>query len=77
MSQSKLTTFFQTKQSQSSTQPKNEPLPGPSSPKMTEISRPRGFCESWLSKYTWLYIEDGKMKCHPCVKTVKKPFVSP
>ena len=45
---------------------------GPSSPKKTKTSRPRGICKSWFSKYTWLYIEDGKMKCYPCIKTVQK-----
>ena len=45
----------------------DESQPGPSTPKKT--SRPRGFCDDWLVKYDWLYLENGKMKCHPCVNT--------
>ena len=41
----------------------DESQPGPSTPKKT--SRPRGFCDDWLVKYDWLYLENGKMKCHP------------
>ena len=28
-----------------------------------------GFCDDWLVKYDWLYLENGKMKCHPCINT--------
>lgn len=81
MSQSKLTTFFKSNQSESSKQldTENEPQAGPSTPKKARTSRrPRGFCENWLTKYTWLFVEDGKMKCHPCIKTCQdNPFVSP
>ena len=45
----------------------DESQPGLSTPKKT--SRPRGFCDDWLVKYDWLYLENGKMKCHPCVNT--------
>ena len=45
----------------------DESQPGPSTPKKT--SRPKGFCDDWLVKYDWLYLENGKMKCHPCVNT--------
>ena len=45
----------------------DESQPGPSTPKKT--SRPRGFCDVWLMKYDWLYLENGKMKCHSCVNT--------
>ena len=44
-----------------------ESQPGPSVPK--KPSRPRGFCDDWLVKYDWLYLENGKMKCHPCANT--------
>ena len=29
--------------------------------------KPPGFCEEWLEKYVWLFVENGKMKCHPCL----------
>ena len=45
----------------------DESQPGPGTP--TKTSRPRGFCDDWLVKYDWLYLENGKMKCHPCVNT--------
>ena len=45
----------------------DESQPGPSTPKKT--SRPRGFCDDWPVKYDLLYLENGKMKCHPCVNT--------
>ena len=69
MSQSKLMLFFSSaieKQKRDSDD-SDESQPGPSTPKKT--SRPRGFCDDWLVKYDWLYLENGKMKCHPCVNT--------
>ena len=37
--------------------------------RLRKTSRPRGFCDDWLVNYNWLYLENGKMKCHPCVNT--------
>ena len=69
MSQSKLMSFFSsaTKKRKRDSDDSDESQPGPSTPKKT--SRPRGFCDDWLVKYDWLYLENGKMKCHPCVNT--------
>ena len=66
MSQSKLMSSATEKQKRDSDD-SDESQPGPSTPKKT--SRPRGFCDDWLVKYDWLYLENGKMKCHPCVNT--------
>ena len=67
MSQSKLMSFFlsATEKRKRDSDDSDESQPGPSTPKKT--SRPRGFCDDWLVKYDWLYLENGKMKCHPCV----------
>ena len=69
MSQSKLMSFFSsaTEKRKRDSDDSDESQPGPSTPKKT--SRPRGFCDDWLVKYDWLYLENGKMKCHPCVNT--------
>ena len=69
MSQSKLMSFFSsaTKKRKRDSDDSDESQPGPSTPKKT--SRSRGFCDDWLVKYDWLYLENGKMKCHPCVNT--------
>ena len=69
MSQSKLMSFFSsaTGKRKRDSDDSDESQPGPSTPKKT--SRPRGFCDDWLVKYDWLYLENGKMKCHPCVNT--------
>ena len=69
MSQSKLMSFFSsaTEKRKRDSDDSDESQPGPSTPKKT--SRPRGFCDDWLVEYDWLYIENGKMKCHPCVNT--------
>ena len=69
MSQSKLMSFFSsaTEKRKRDSHDSDESQPGPSTPKKT--SRPRGFCDDWLVKYDWLYLENGKMKCHPCVNT--------
>ena len=69
MSQSKLMSFFSsaTEKRKRDSDDSAESQPGPSTPKKT--SRPRGFCDDWLVKYDWLYLENGKMKCHPCVNT--------
>ena len=69
MSQSKLMSFFSsaTEKRKRDSDDSDESQPGPSTPK--ETSRPRGFCDDWLVKYDWLYLENGKMKCHPCVNT--------
>ena len=68
MSQSKLMSFFSSTEKQKrDSDDSEESQPGPSTPKKT--SRPRGFCDDWLVKYDWLYLENGKMKCHPCVNT--------
>ena len=69
MSQSKLMLFFSsaTEKRKRDSDDSDESQPGPSTPKKT--SRPRGFCDDWLVKYDWLYLENGKMKCHPCVNT--------
>ena len=69
MSQSKLMSFFSsaTEKRKRDSDDSDESQPGPSTPKKT--SRPRGFCDGWLVKYNWLYLENGKMKCHPCVNT--------
>ena len=75
MSQSKLMSFFSsaTKKRKRDSDDSDESQPGPSTPKKT--SRPRGFCDDWLVKYDWLYLENGKMKCHPCVNTQQNnPF---
>ena len=73
MSQSKLMSFFSSateKQKKRDSDDSDESQPGPSTPKKT--SRPRRFCDDWLVKYDWLYLENGKMKCHPCVKNPQK-----
>ena len=69
MLQSKLMPFFSsaTEKRKRDSDDSDESQPGPSTPKKT--SRPRGFCDDWLVKYDWLYLENGKMKCHPCVNT--------
>ena len=69
MSQSKLMSFFSsaTEKRKRGSDDSDESQPGPSTPKKT--SRPRGFCDDWLVKYDWLYLENGKMKCHLCVNT--------
>ena len=69
MSQSKLMLFFSsaTEKRKRDSDDSDESQPGPSTPKKT--SRPRGFCDDWLVKYDWLYLENGKMKCHLCVNT--------
>ena len=69
MSQSKLMSFFSsaTEKRKRDSDDSDESQLGPSTPKKT--SRPRGFCDDWLVKYDWLYLENGKMKCHPCVNT--------
>ena len=69
MSQSKLMSFFSsaTEKRKRDSDDSDELQPGPSTPKKT--SRPRGFCDDCLVKYDWLYLENGKMKCHPCVNT--------
>ena len=69
MSQSKLMSFFSsaTEKRKRDSDDSDESQPGPSTPKKT--SRSRGFCDDWLVKYNWLYLEIGKMKCHPCVNT--------
>ena len=77
MSQSKFMSFFSSatekRKRDSHGDDSDESQPGPSTPKKT--SRPRGFCDDWLVKYDWLYLENGKMKCHPCVNTQQnKPF---
>ena len=75
MSQSKLMSFFSsaTEKRKRDSDDSDETQPGPSTPKKT--SRPRVFCDDWLVKYDWLYLENGKMKCHPCVNTQQNnPF---
>ena len=69
MSQSKLMSFFSsaTEKRKRDSDDSDKSQPGPSTPKKT--SRPRGFCDDWLVKYNWLYLENGKMKCNPCVNT--------
>ena len=69
MSQSKFMSFFSsaTEKRKRDSDDSEESQPGPSTPKKT--SRPRGFCDDWLVKYDWLYLENGKMKCHPFVNT--------
>ena len=66
MLQSKLMSFFLSA-TEKRKRDSDDSQPGPSTPKKT--SRPRGFCDDWLVKYDWLYSENGKMKCHPCVNT--------
>ena len=46
----------------------DESQPGPSTPKKT--LRPRGFCDDWLVKYDWLYLENGKNE----MSSVRKHF---
>ena len=68
MSQSKLMSFFSSAtENEKEIAMTDESQPGPSTPKKT--SRPRGFCDDWLVKYDWLYLQNGKMNCHPCVNT--------
>ena len=69
MSQSKLMSFFSsaTEKRKRDSDDSDESQPGPSTPK--KPSRPRGFCDDWLVKYDWWYLENGKMKCHRCVNT--------
>ena len=69
MLQSKLMLFFSsaTEKRKRDSDDSDESQPGPSTPKKT--SRPRVFCDDWLLKYDWLYLDNGKMKCHPCINT--------
>ena len=77
MSQSKLMLFFSsaTEKRKRDSNDSDESQPGPSTPKKT--SRPRGFCDDWLVKYDWLYLENGKMKCHPCINTYTSTLILP
>ena len=75
MSQSKLMSFFSpaTEKRKRDSDDSDESQPGPS--KLKKTSRPRGVCDNWLVKYDWLYLENGKIKCHLCVNTPQNnPF---
>ena len=46
--------------------------------KKSKVLTPRGFCEDWLKRFNWLFLDDdGSMKCNPCVNTKQtNPFVN-
>ena len=71
MAQSKLTSFFSSARKKGNDDESDDETPGPSTEKKN--SRPQGFAENWLKKCDWLFVENGGMKCDPCIKT-KQPF---
>ena len=75
MAQSKLTSFFSSARKRGIDDESDDETPGPSTEKKN--SRPRGFAENWLKKYDWLFVENGGMKCDPCIKTKQNnPFTT-
>ena len=87
MAQSKLSMFFSSSASgsvkssdgpmETSSDECPPSLPTTSTSPKKKRKVPRGFCEEWLMRYDWLYLENDKMKCQPCIRTNKNnPFVA-